>query len=63
MKEEKDGKKRIDYSYVGMSNLVLQADRSLLPKREKDFAGEVTSLYGKINPREFGSAAASRDKK
>lgn len=58
---KKDEKKRIDYSYVGMSNLVLQADRSLLPKREKDFSGEVTSLWGKFNPKDFGSQAKSRD--
>lgn len=59
----KDEKKRIDYSYVGMSNLVLKADRSLLPKREKDFSGEVTSLWGKFNPKDFGSQAKSRDSK
>jgi len=57
----KEDKKRIDYSYVGMSNLVLKADRSLLPKREKDFSGEVTSLWGKFNPKDFGSQAKSRD--
>ena len=58
---KKEDKKRIDYSYVGMSNLVLQADRSLIPKREKDFSGEVSSLWGKFNPKEFGSQAKSRD--
>ena len=46
--------KKIDYSYVGNANLVLKADRSLVEKRT-DATGEVESLYGKINPKEFGT--------
>lgn len=42
-----------------MSNLVLQADRSLIARRAKDEGtGEAESLWGKINPKEFGSKAA-----
>ena len=47
--------KKVDYSYAGNANLVLKADRSLMEKRNTEVTGEVESLYGKINPKEFGT--------
>ncbi|OMJ14023.1 U5 small nuclear ribonucleoprotein [Smittium culicis] len=43
------------YSYAANSNLVLQADRSELPRRVNEPSGEPESLWGKINPKEMGS--------
>ena len=50
--------KKVDYSYAGNQNLVLKADRSLMEKRNADETGEVESLYGRINPKEFGARTA-----
>ena len=40
---------------IGNANLVLKADRSMLPNR--DATGEADSLYGKINFKAFGDRA------
>ncbi|KAI8374185.1 Sec63 Brl domain-containing protein [Radiomyces spectabilis] len=45
------------YQYAANSSLVLQADRSGLPRRDQDATGEPDSLWGKIDPKEFGSRA------
>ncbi|CAJ0749211.1 10358_t:CDS:2 [Entrophospora sp. SA101] len=45
------------YQYTANSNLVLQANRSELPRRDHEPSGEPESLWGKINPKEFGSRA------
>jgi pre-mRNA-splicing helicase BRR2 len=39
------------------SNLVLQADRSLIGKRSSEPTGEAESLWGKINTKTFGDRA------
>ena len=39
------------------SNLVLQADRSALPRRDQEPSSDVTSLYGLIDPKGFGDRA------
>ncbi|CAG8503773.1 2964_t:CDS:2 [Ambispora gerdemannii] len=41
------------YQYTANSNLVLQANRSELPRRDHEPSGEPESLWGKINPKEF----------
>ncbi|KAL0957930.1 hypothetical protein HGRIS_000111 [Hohenbuehelia grisea] len=49
---------KIDYSgynYGAISSLVLTADRSALPRRDKEPDGAPTSLVGRIDPREMGS--------
>ena len=43
------------YNYHAISSLVLTADRSALPRRDKESDGAPTSLVGLINPREMGS--------
>ncbi|KAG5640834.1 hypothetical protein DXG03_006882 [Asterophora parasitica] len=43
------------YNYGAISSLVLTADRSALPRRDKEPDGAPTSLAGRINPREMGS--------
>jgi pre-mRNA-splicing helicase BRR2 len=43
------------YSYSAISSLVLTADRSALPRRDKEPDGAPTSLAGRIDPREMGS--------
>jgi len=43
------------YSYGAISSLVLNADRSALPRRDKEPDGAPTSLAGRIDPREMGS--------
>ncbi|CAI2164952.1 17078_t:CDS:2 [Funneliformis geosporum] len=45
------------YQYTANSNLVLQANRSELPRRDHEPSGEPESLWGKINPKDFGSRA------
>ncbi|RUS26117.1 Sec63 Brl domain-containing protein [Jimgerdemannia flammicorona] len=45
------------YQYTSNSNLVLQADRSILPRRDQEPSGEPDTLWGRINPKEFGSRA------
>jgi pre-mRNA-splicing helicase BRR2 len=49
--------KASQYQYAANSNLVLQADRSQIPRRDQEPSGEPESLWGKINPKEFGSRA------
>ncbi|KAI9331221.1 Sec63 Brl domain-containing protein, partial [Obelidium mucronatum] len=53
------------YGYTANSNLVINQDRSSLPRRDAEPSGEPETLYGKINPRDFGAKVAStlRDKK
>lgn len=51
---EKQGKWAA-YNYSAISSLVLSADRSALPRRDKEPDGAPTSLAGRINPREMGS--------
>ncbi|KAG5219829.1 DEIH-box ATPase [Salix suchowensis] len=49
---------KIDYSgynYSAISSLVLTADRSALPRRDKEPDGAPTTLAGRIDPREMGS--------
>lgn len=43
------------YNYSAISSLVLTADRSALPRRDREPDGAPTSLAGKIDPREMGS--------
>ncbi|EGO30085.1 putative RNA helicase [Serpula lacrymans var. lacrymans S7.9] len=43
------------YNYGAISSLVLTADRSVLPRRDKEPDGAPTSLAGRIDPREMGS--------
>ncbi|KAG6332314.1 hypothetical protein ID866_6773, partial [Astraeus odoratus] len=43
------------YNYSAISSLVLTADRSALPRRDREPDGAPTSLVGKINPGEMGS--------
>ncbi|TFK49242.1 putative RNA helicase [Heliocybe sulcata] len=43
------------YNYGAISSLVLTADRSELPRRDKEPDGAPTSLAGRIDPREMGS--------
>ncbi len=43
------------YNYGAISSLVLTADRSTLPRRDKEPDGAPTSLSGRIDPREMGS--------
>jgi len=43
------------YSYGAISSLVLTADRSALPRRDKEPDGAPTSLAGRIDRREMGS--------
>lgn len=45
------------YQYTANSNLVLQANRSELPRRDHEPSGEPESLWGKIDPKEFGGRA------
>lgn len=43
------------YNYGAISSLVLTADRSQIPRRDKEPDGAPTSLAGRIDPREMGS--------
>ncbi|KAF7293429.1 U5 small nuclear ribonucleoprotein helicase [Mycena indigotica] len=43
------------YNYGAISSLVLTADRSALPRRDKEPNGAPTSLVGRVNPRDMGS--------
>ncbi|CAL1708451.1 unnamed protein product [Somion occarium] len=43
------------YNYAAISSLVLTADRSALPRRDKEPDGAPTSLAGRIDPRDMGS--------
>ncbi|CCL98051.1 uncharacterized protein FIBRA_00045 [Fibroporia radiculosa] len=43
------------YNYAAISSLVLTADRSTLPRRDKEPDGAPTSLAGRIDPRDMGS--------
>ncbi|KAJ7285982.1 putative RNA helicase [Mycena rebaudengoi] len=43
------------YNYGAISSLVLTADRSALPRRDREPDGAPTSLAGRINPGEMGS--------
>ncbi|KAF7305029.1 putative ATP dependent RNA helicase [Mycena kentingensis (nom. inval.)] len=45
------------YNYGAISSLVLTADRSALPRRDREPDGAPTSLVGRINPRDMGSHA------
>src|SRR5438309_1905744 len=46
-----------NYKYKANSNLVLKANRSELPRRDHEPSGEPESLWGKINPKDFGTRA------
>ncbi|KAG8216298.1 putative RNA helicase [Butyriboletus roseoflavus] len=43
------------YNYGAISSLVLTADRSALPRRDKEPDGAPTTLAGRIDPKEMGS--------
>jgi pre-mRNA-splicing helicase BRR2 len=45
------------YNYGAISSLVLMADRSVLPRRDKEPDGVPTSLAGRIDPKEMDSRA------
>ncbi|CAK5277379.1 unnamed protein product [Mycena citricolor] len=45
------------YNYGAISSLVLTADRSALPRRDREPDGAPTSLAGRIDPSEMGSRA------
>jgi len=49
--------KQTQYQYTANSNLVLQADRSSLPRRNQEPSGEPETLWGRINPKDFGDRA------
>ncbi|KAI9311054.1 Sec63 Brl domain-containing protein [Dichotomocladium elegans] len=49
--------KQNQYQYAANSSLVLQADRSGLPRRDQEPTGEPETLWGKIDPKAFGSRA------
>ncbi|KAL1719126.1 Sec63 Brl domain-containing protein [Schizophyllum commune] len=51
------GKKLSGYNYGDISSLVLTADRSALPRRDKEPDGAPTSLAGRIDPKDMGSRA------
>ncbi|KAI9731600.1 MAG: DEIH-box ATPase [Cirrosporium novae-zelandiae] len=46
------------YKYSAMSNLVLQADRRFITRRNDEVTGDPESLAGRINIRDMGSRAA-----
>ncbi|KAJ3030892.1 UNVERIFIED_CONTAM: DEIH-box ATPase [Siphonaria sp. JEL0065] len=54
------------YGYSANSNLVINQDRSALPRRDAEPSGEPETLFGKINPKDFGvrvaSSASRKDK-
>lgn len=45
------------YQYAANSNLVLQVERSSLPRRDNEPSGEPETLWGKLNPKAFGDKA------
>lgn len=45
------------YQYAATSSLVLQANRKGLPRRDQEPTGEPDSLWGKIDPKDFGTRA------
>ena len=49
------------YKYSAMSNLVLQADRRLITRRNDEVTGDPESLAGRINIRDMGSRTARED--
>ncbi|KAF8491330.1 Sec63-domain-containing protein [Russula emetica] len=50
------------YNYGAISSLVLTADRSALPRRDKEPDGAPTTLAGRIDPREMGSRRTAKRK-
>ena len=51
------------YKYSAMSNLVLQADRRFVTRRNDEVTGDPESLAGRINIRDMGSRGAREDLK
>jgi pre-mRNA-splicing helicase BRR2 len=49
------------YNYGAISSLVLTADRSMLPRRDKESDGAPISLAGRIDPKEMGSSQSPKD--
>jgi pre-mRNA-splicing helicase BRR2 len=49
------------YKYSAMSNLVLQADRRFVTRRNDEVTGDPESLAGRINIRDMGSRTARED--
>ena len=49
------------YKYSAMSNLVLQADRRFVTRRNDEVTGDPESLAGRINIRDMGSRTAHDD--
>ena len=45
------------YGYTANSNLVLQADRSALPRRDQEPSGEPETLAGRIDIKKMGDRA------
>jgi pre-mRNA-splicing helicase BRR2 len=45
------------YAYAANANLVLQVDRSQLPRRDKEPSGEPETLWGKLDPKLMGDRA------
>lgn len=52
-----DSARQQQYNYSQNSNLVLKADRSLIPRREHDASGEPESLWGRIDIKRMGDRA------
>ncbi|KAJ3274830.1 DEIH-box ATPase [Terramyces sp. JEL0728] len=50
-------KQKVDYSYKGNANQVLQADRRFITKRDNEHTGEAESLYGKVDFKKMGDRA------
>lgn len=49
------------YKYSAMSNLVLQADRRFVTRRNDEVTGDPESLAGRINIRDMGSRTGRED--
>jgi pre-mRNA-splicing helicase BRR2 len=47
--------KQSQYQYAANSNLVLDQDRSRIPRRDNEPTGEPETLAGRINPKEMGT--------
>ncbi|KAJ3033781.1 DEIH-box ATPase [Rhizophlyctis rosea] len=52
-----DWQRNQQYQYTANSNLVLQADRSALPRRDQEPSGEPETLAGRLDVRKFGDRA------
>lgn len=61
MAERKQNENLSQYKYAAMSNLVLQADRRFVSRRNDESTGDPESLAGRINIRDMGARSARQD--